>query len=106
MKRFLLGGLLMISIFSLGDSALACGPEGNTPEKLRAKQEEEFSRMDSNHDGQMTIDEFSQYSDWEIGKGKSRETFFNSLDKNDDKNLSFSEWEVGFPPSQYVTLGC
>jgi hypothetical protein len=97
---------LLSGIIGLTSSAYACGEEDNTTEKLKGRQEDDFRRMDSDHDGNMSGLEFSHYADWQIPKGASHAVFFDSLDKDNDKLLSFSEWEKGFPPYKFMTRGC
>jgi Ca2+-binding EF-hand superfamily protein len=97
---------LLSGIIGLTSSVYACGPEANTPEKLKTRQEEGFRRMDIDHDGYISRLEFSRYADWEISSKQPRELFFSSLDTNNDKFLNFFEWAKGFPLRNFKTKGC
>ena len=97
---------LVLSVLCFTLPAYSLGPEDNTPEKLKERQEADFNRIDSNRDRQVTFEEFSHYADWQLPKGVSKESFFDSLDKDGSKSLSFSEWQVGFPPNNFMTRGC
>ncbi|MDX9690742.1 MAG: hypothetical protein EOM37_08880 [Proteobacteria bacterium] len=103
MNRFLpLYLVLNVLCFTL--PAYSCGPEVNTLGKLKERQEEDFNRIDSNRDRQVNLEEFSHYADWQLPKGVSNKAFFDSLDKDGSKSLSFSEWQEGFPPKNFMTF--
>ncbi len=91
--------------FLTASPVLACGKEGNTPEKLAQRQREDFARKDKAHDKLLSMAEFSVFKDWEMNGQKDHAVFFRALDKDASGSLTFDEWKTGFPLNGYMTKG-
>lgn len=74
-----------------GDDAPAPGPKGKG-----AKLEALFEKLDANHDGKLSREEFAKLAELRGGKLKDHpdrvEKLFNRLDANGDRFLSLDEF--------------
>ncbi len=101
MTKKVLTGFLFAVVLLSASPVLACGEEGNTPEKLAQRQREDFARKDKDHDKLLSFAEFSVFQDWEMNGQKDHTVFFRALDKDASGSLTFDEWQVGFPFNGY-----
>lgn len=92
----------------------ACGPDGNSPEKLARRQRQAFERFDQNGDGFLSEEEFAlslqtvcrigatEKVECRLPKGVVPREELKKLDIDGSDSLSFQEWASVNPPENFL----